>query len=181
VGAHALREVEQLEFAAFRRRFVAAADAQVLGACLLGKLERGGLSVDPVGDDAWAAGAWVGEVGYLPDDAPLRDAVAALNAEAVPTTSPLITGQAMRLEAVLSARSGDGVGAACRWSSAIKLVARAGMVFDAAVLRLELFEHAPDDPGALAGWHEAVETFTDLRATPWLDRARLAAQGVAPS
>ena len=115
----------------------------------------------------------------LPDDVPLRDAVGALRAEAVPTTSPMITGQAIRLEAVLSARSGDHMGAASRWSNAIALVARAGMVFDAAVLRLELFEHAPGDPGALAGWRGAVKTFTDLRATPWLDRARLAAEGVA--
>ena len=47
------------------------------------------------------------------------------------------------------------------------------MAFDEAALRLELFEHVPSAP-ARARLRAAVATFTGLRATPWLERARRA-------
>jgi hypothetical protein len=57
------------------------------------------------------------------------------------------------------------------------------MIFDAAALKLELFEHLPEYHGALAGLHTAIDTFTELRAAPWLARAESALQAaeVMPS
>ena len=46
------------------------------------------------------------------------------------------------------------------------------MAFHAAALRLELFEHVPEHADAAADLRAAVDTFTELRATPWLQRAR---------
>jgi class 3 adenylate cyclase len=105
-----------------------------------------------------------------PSDDLLRDAVAALRREVVPKTSPMVTAQLARLEALVAARSGDAAAAASKWSMAIEMVANAGIVFDAAVLALERFEHARDHAGARAGLHEALDTFTRLRAAPWLER-----------
>ena len=45
---------------------------------------------------------------------------------------------------------------------------------DAAVLRLEFFEHVAERAGATHDLRAAVATFTALRAMPWLDRARRA-------
>jgi class 3 adenylate cyclase/tetratricopeptide (TPR) repeat protein len=115
----------------------------------------------------------------MPDDQPLREAAAALSREVVPKTSPMVVAQIARLEALLAARSGDAGRAASRWSAAIETVSRAGMIFDAAVLRVELFEHLPGYDGANAGLHGAADMFTEIRATPWLKRARAAARAVA--
>jgi class 3 adenylate cyclase/tetratricopeptide (TPR) repeat protein len=115
----------------------------------------------------------------LPGDESLRETEAALRREVVPKTSPMVAAQLARLEALLAARSGDAALAASEWSTAIETVSKSGMVFDAAMLRLELFEHLPEHHGALAGLHRAVDTFTGLRAAPWLERARVAAQAVA--
>jgi hypothetical protein len=94
----------------------------------------------------------------------------------------MVAAQISRLEALLAARSGHTAQAASHWSAAIEAVGKAGMVFDAAALRLELFEHVPEYGGALAGLHVAIDTFTGLQATPWLERARSALQAaeVAP-
>jgi hypothetical protein len=115
----------------------------------------------------------------LQDDEPLRDAAAALRREIVPKTSPMVLGQAARLDALLAASSGATARAGSHWSAAIEVVSKAGMVFDAAALKLELFEHVPEYRGALAGLHTAIDTFTGLRATPWLARARGALQAAA--
>jgi class 3 adenylate cyclase/tetratricopeptide (TPR) repeat protein len=123
----------------------------------------------------------------MPDDERLRDAAAALRQELAPKTSPMVAAQLARLEALLAAHSGDAALAASQWSTAIETVSKAGMVFDAAALRLELFEHLPEHPGSLAGLNTAVDTFTGLRAAPWLERARNAlevvvvAPGVGPA
>jgi class 3 adenylate cyclase/predicted ATPase len=122
----------------------------------------------------------------LPDDDALGEAAAALRRDGVPRSSPIVAAQLARLEALVAARSGRGARAASRWSNAIATTSQAGMVFDAAVLRLELFEHVPGHDGALPGLHEAIDTFTTLRAVPWLERARsavespTAAGGVGP-
>ena len=114
----------------------------------------------------------------MSDDEPLRAVAAALRQKEVPKTSPMVVAQLARVEALLVARSGDAARAASQWSIAIETVSRAGMVFDAAVLRLELFEHLPDHAGAIAGLHGAVDTFTEMRAAPWLERARAAVNAV---
>jgi len=117
----------------------------------------------------------------LPDDEPLRSTLAALEVDLTPKTSPIVTAQLARLQAVLAARSGQGAQAESQWAAAIETATRAGMVFDAAALSLERFEHLPDGSGALAGLQRAIETFTGLRAAPWLERARLAAQALPAS
>jgi hypothetical protein len=112
----------------------------------------------------------------LPDEEPLHDASTALRRAWVPQTSPMVTAQAVRLRALMAARGGRTTRAVSRWHDAVQIVSRAGMAFEEAALRLELFEHAPEHDGALAGLHTAIATFTHLRATPWLERARTALQ-----
>jgi class 3 adenylate cyclase/tetratricopeptide (TPR) repeat protein len=107
----------------------------------------------------------------LDDDAPLRAAAAALDRDVVPKTSPMVVAQAARLDALLATRSGDAARAGSRWSSAIDVVSEAGMVFDQAVLALELFENVPQYEGALEGLNAAMGTFTELRCAPWLARS----------
>jgi class 3 adenylate cyclase len=107
----------------------------------------------------------------LDDDQSLREAAAALSRELVPKTSPYVRSQTARLGALLAHRSGDATGAVSRWEAAIGEVSDAGMTFHAAAIRLELLEHVPDHADAVAGLQHAVETFTELRATPWLERA----------
>jgi tetratricopeptide (TPR) repeat protein len=108
---------------------------------------------------------------------PLLDAAAALRRDVVPTTSPIVTAQAARVDAHLAARAGQRARAASRWSAAIKIARSAGMNFDAATLGLERFEHAPEARGALAELRLAHQTLTGLRATPWLERATVALEG----
>jgi class 3 adenylate cyclase/tetratricopeptide (TPR) repeat protein len=108
----------------------------------------------------------------LPGDEPLHEAAAALRRDVVPETSPMVAAQAARLQALLAYRSGHLSDAGSHWTLAIEAVSRAGMVFDTAVLRLELFEHVPAYDGALAGLHAALDTFTGLRAAPWVERAQ---------
>jgi tetratricopeptide (TPR) repeat protein len=116
----------------------------------------------------------------LEDDAPLHAAVRALHADAVPNTSPIVTAQIARIEAVLAARGGEVGLAAARWSRAVEIADEAGMVFDTAALQLECFEHMPRQD-AFAGAREALETFTALGATPWMERAREATRTPAVS
>jgi hypothetical protein len=97
-----------------------------------------------------------------------------LRRKIVPKTSPMVAAQASRLQALLAVHGGHTVRAQSEWSTAIKVASQAGMVFDEAALRLELFEHVPDHRGASAGLDGAIETFTRLRAAPWLERARIA-------
>ena len=72
------------------------------------------------------------------DDGPLVAALEALNGPAAPKTSPYVTAQARRLAAHLAARAGERDGAAEHWRAAWRLMNEAGVVFDAAVLALEL-------------------------------------------
>jgi hypothetical protein len=119
----------------------------------------------------------------LPDDEPLRAAAVALRRELVPRSSPIVATQIARVGALLAIRSERPDEAAVQWSSAIKIAAGAGMMFDVATLQLELFEHLPEHRDAPAGLREAADTFAALRATPWRERARsaLAAAGVPSS
>jgi class 3 adenylate cyclase/predicted ATPase len=112
----------------------------------------------------------------LPEDEPLREAAAALARDVVPQTSPYVKAQSARLGALLAHRSGDAARAAARWSAAITVAGEAGMAFHEAALRLELFEHVPDRAGNVAQLRGTLDTFTGLRATPWLERARRALQ-----
>jgi class 3 adenylate cyclase/predicted ATPase len=111
-------------------------------------------------------------IAELHDDRALRDAAAALHRDEAPQTSPIVSAQSARLDALIAARAGHGAQAASRWSAGIETAAEAGMVFDAATLRLELFEYVGERGGALAGLHSAIDTFSELRAAPWLERAR---------
>jgi hypothetical protein len=111
----------------------------------------------------------------LEDDGVLRDTAARLNEEVVPKTSPMVTAQIARLEALLAIRGGDPALAGARWATAIETLSDAGIAFDAAALSLERFEQLPEHPGALSGLHRAINTFTGVRAAPWLERARRAA------
>jgi class 3 adenylate cyclase/predicted ATPase len=110
-------------------------------------------------------------VGLTSDD-PLRDAVAALQRDGVPRTSPMVTAQSARLQAHLAARAHDMATAASWWSTAIHATGEAGMVFDQATLLVERFEHLSDDEDARDGAHSAFATLAQLGATPWLARAR---------
>ncbi len=112
----------------------------------------------------------------LRDDEVLRGVATALGREDVPATSPMVAAQASRIRALLAIHAGDTAQAASGWLSAIAVVSQAGMVFDEAALRLELCEHVPDHPGAPADLRRAIETFTTLRAAPWLERGRIASE-----
>ncbi len=101
-----------------------------------------------------------------PDQEPLRAAAAALGRDGVPMTSPIVTAQAARLAANLAARAGDAAQAASCWSAAVQAASEAGMVFDEAVLRLELFEHAPQRGDARKGLQTAIATFASLGRPP---------------
>jgi class 3 adenylate cyclase/tetratricopeptide (TPR) repeat protein len=109
------------------------------------------------------------------NDEPLIRAAAALGREMVPMSSPIVTAQVARVDALLRARSGETGEAAAKWFEAIGIASGAGMDFDAAALMLERFEHVPDAPGALDGLRAAADTFTKLRATPWSRRVPLSA------
>jgi tetratricopeptide (TPR) repeat protein len=111
------------------------------------------------------------------DDQPLYDALAALDRDEVPKTSPVVSAQLRRLQALLAARSAELELAQEHWSEALQLVKSAGMVFDEAVLSLELFEHLPNHPDARGGLESTADTFSALGATPWLRRARAAVAG----
>jgi class 3 adenylate cyclase/tetratricopeptide (TPR) repeat protein len=110
----------------------------------------------------------------LPEIEPLRRAAAALGRGGAPKTSPIVVAQTTRLRAVLASRSGRDDRAASNWSAAIKVASEAGMVFDAAALRLEFFEHVRGYGGALSELQLALDAFTGLRAEPWIKRARVA-------
>jgi tetratricopeptide (TPR) repeat protein len=107
-----------------------------------------------------------------PEDEPLRAAAEALRRDLVPRTSPIIVAQVARLDALLAARGTDLALAAARWSAAIDAVSAAGMAFDAAALTLELHEQAIGHSSPTGGLQPAIETFSRLRATPWLKRAQ---------
>ncbi|MGH2883572.1 MAG: hypothetical protein ACRDPA_12885, partial [Solirubrobacteraceae bacterium] len=107
------------------------------------------------------------------DDGSLTVALEALEGSVAPNTSPYVTGQARRLAAHLAARAGDGAAAAEHWRAARRLMSEAGVVFDVAVLALELAEAACDvnvDDDSLRA--DAIATFERLRARPWIERAR---------
>jgi class 3 adenylate cyclase/tetratricopeptide (TPR) repeat protein len=119
-------------------------------------------------------------VAGLPGDQPLREAALALQADLVPTTSPIVIAQSARLDALLAMRAGDRVRAAARFSDAIRAANAAGMTFDTAVLRLECFEQLREQATAVAGLHNAVDAFSRLRATPWSERAQRALRAGQP-
>jgi class 3 adenylate cyclase/tetratricopeptide (TPR) repeat protein len=107
------------------------------------------------------------------DDGPLTVALEALEGSVAPKTSPYVTGQARRLAAHLVARAGERDAAAEHWRAARRIMSAAGVVFDAAVLALELAEAGSDadaDEGSVPA--DAIATFERLRARPWLVRAR---------
>ncbi len=106
------------------------------------------------------------------DDGPLVAALEALNGPAAPKTSPYVAAQARRLAAHLAARAGERAAAAEHWRAAWQLMNEAGVVFDAAVLALELaqvgFDGDPDADALRAG---AIATLERLRATAPAGRA----------
>ncbi len=108
------------------------------------------------------------------DDGPLVAALEALNGPVAPDTSPYVTAQARRLAAHLAARAGDHDGASEHRRAAWQLMNDAGVVFDAAVLALELSQAESSDAGGGAGDLRAgaISTFERLRAAPWVERAR---------
>jgi hypothetical protein len=110
----------------------------------------------------------------LGDEQPLRAAAESLRRDLVPRSSPIVAAQVARLGALLAIRSGRPEEASVQWSSAIKIAAGAGMMFDVAALQLELFEHLPEHRETAAGLREVADTFAALRAAPWRERARRA-------
>jgi class 3 adenylate cyclase/predicted ATPase len=118
-------------------------------------------------------------VSQLPGEDALREAADALAGDVVPKTSPYVKAQSARVGALLAHRTGDSARAAEQWSAAIAVVGEAGMAFHEAALRLELFEHVAERARKAAALNAAVDTFTRLRATPWLQRARHAAEVAA--
>jgi len=105
------------------------------------------------------------------DDRPLSAALDALARPVAPKTSPYVTAQARRLAAHLANRSGERDAAAEHWRAARQIMSEAGVLFDAAVLALELAEAGSDSEGdGLRA--DAIATLERLRATPWIERAR---------
>ncbi|MBV8218900.1 MAG: AAA family ATPase [Solirubrobacterales bacterium] len=105
------------------------------------------------------------------DDRPLVVALDALEAPVAPKTSPYVTAQAHRLAGHIAHRAGDHDGAVSHWRAARSIMSEAGVVFDVAVLALELAE-ADLEGGADALRADAVATFERLGAGPWIERAR---------
>jgi class 3 adenylate cyclase/tetratricopeptide (TPR) repeat protein len=103
----------------------------------------------------------------------LTMALKALEGPVAPKTSPYVTGQARRIAAHLASRAGDSDAASEYWRKARQLMSKAGVVFDAAVLAIELAEAGADmhvDERAVRG--DALATFERLQARPWVERAR---------
>jgi tetratricopeptide (TPR) repeat protein len=102
----------------------------------------------------------------------LTAALEALDGPVAPKTSPYVTGQSRRLAAHLASRAGDHEAAFQHWQAGRKIMSEAGVVFDAAVLALELAEAGSgghvDDHTLRA---DAIATFERLRARPWVERA----------
>ena len=109
------------------------------------------------------------------DDRPLAAVLDALEGPVAPKTSPYVTAQARRLAGHIAHRAGDRDAAVSHWRTARTIMSDAGVVFDAAVLALELAEADLED-GADALRADAVATFERLGAGPWIERAR---RGVA--
>jgi hypothetical protein len=103
------------------------------------------------------------------DDEPLRAALAALRGPVAPTTAPHVNAQIERLAAHLAARAGDTDAAVGHWRAAQRISDEAGIVFDSAVIALELAEHAGETATTLG---DAIATFERLGAEPWLVGAR---------
>ena len=103
------------------------------------------------------------------DDRALTVALDALERPVAPKTSPYVTAQARRLAGHIAARAGDRDAAAEHWRAARVIVGEAGVVFDAAVLALELVEAELEGEDLRAA---AAGTFERLRAGPWIERAR---------
>ncbi|HEV3389317.1 MAG TPA: adenylate/guanylate cyclase domain-containing protein [Solirubrobacteraceae bacterium] len=103
------------------------------------------------------------------DDRALAVALDALERPVAPKTSPYVTAQARRLAGHIAARAGDRDAAAEHWRTARVIVGEAGVVFDAAVLALELVEAELEGDDLREA---AVGTFDRLRAGPWIERAR---------
>ncbi|HEY4825681.1 MAG TPA: adenylate/guanylate cyclase domain-containing protein [Solirubrobacteraceae bacterium] len=107
------------------------------------------------------------------DAEPLESALAALREPgAMKRTSPVLA-QSARLEAHLAARAGEDALALDRLREAARLAGECGMRFEHAVIVLECAEHAascgePVDGAALG---RAQETFVQLAAVPWRERA----------
>jgi hypothetical protein len=137
------------------------------GAAIIDRAQSGDFGEWP----AWLPLA-VDLVARLPDEGALRAAAATLRRDLVPRGTPIVAAQIARLDALLAIRCERPDEAAVQWSSAIKIAAGAGMMFDVAALQLELFEHLPEHRDAPAGIREAADTFAALRATPWRERAR---------
>ncbi|MBV9817503.1 MAG: AAA family ATPase, partial [Solirubrobacterales bacterium] len=78
------------------------------------------------------------------EDDPLTVALEALEGAVAPKSSPYVTGQARRLAAHVAARAGNRDAAAEHWRAARRIMDAAGVVFDAAVLALELAEAGSD-------------------------------------
>ncbi|MBV9803407.1 MAG: hypothetical protein JO130_09465, partial [Solirubrobacterales bacterium] len=73
----------------------------------------------------------------------------------------------------VAARAGNRDAAAEHWRAARRIMDAAGVVFDAAVLALELAEAGSDpDAGGDALRADALGTFERLGAGPWIERAR---------
>ena len=105
------------------------------------------------------------------DERAIAAALEALEGPVAPKTSPYVTGQARRLAAHRAARADERDAATEHWRAARQIMAEAGVVFDAAVLALELAEGGSEsDADALRV--DAVATLERLGAAPWIERAR---------
>lgn len=100
----------------------------------------------------------------------LSQALAALRDTGELATAPPIVSQIERLSAHLALRAGDNVQANKHWRAAQKISDDSGMVFEAAVLDLELAENSLANSGAYDMLKRARTTFMELGATPWLRR-----------
>jgi class 3 adenylate cyclase/tetratricopeptide (TPR) repeat protein len=118
-------------------------------------------------------------IARMPETEPLGQAADALRRETVPKTSPVVSTQLARLDALVAFRSGQIGAAVAHWLTAIDAASQAGMPFDAATLRLELLEHCPEHPDAPEGLEEPLHTFASLRAEPWAARAQRAMRTAA--
>lgn len=105
------------------------------------------------------------------DDRSLTTALDALEHPVAPKTSPYVAAQARRLAAHIAARAGERDVAAENWRAARAIMGEAGVVFDAAVLALELAEAGSASEGDPLR-ADVVGTFERLRAGPWIERAR---------
>lgn len=106
-----------------------------------------------------------------PNKNQISSATAALERGQKSKTTPLVASQIERLKAHLATLDNDPKGAIAHWQKARAITVKTHMPFETAVLALEVVENTPTTRDSKVLLDQAIQSFTELRAEPWLRRA----------